>query len=261
MITRKVLAIAAVAIAAFGSTAKSATLFEETFETYSDSAAFEAAWTIGGTNVTNPFTLSSSAGDGADGSNNYLVYPQTPSTIWADKNFVGDATHVLSDATPITFTYYVRAANWTGSRFAAGIRSSNATSVLLDLGVYNNVVTNAPGTPTAPFVNKWIGRFLGHTGFPASQSTDTARYWSVLSAPDRTTGVWHKLSFTASGSSITFRINDVDYPSDSITGLTPPATAITKVRIGRGATSVNPNDLDSITVTVPGANVNDWDMY
>lgn len=234
------LSLLAVGVTALTMNATAAVVFEDTFESYADTAAFLAAYPITAGTDPQP-ALTESTGDGAMGSNKFVTMPAAPSTIRRARAL--DNPISMNDVISVTFSTYIRGANWGNTRSSLGLRDAGAGAAF-----YAQIGTNN-GTAD----NKWATRLLGIPGLNG--------YYVLLNGPDRATNEWTKLSFTLSHSSMRFFINDVESTDDALVVTGPATTAIGTVNLGYGITTTQPFDVDNIVVETTDASVNDWNMY
>lgn len=263
MIKKKILTVVAVVAAAFS--ANAATVFEDTFESYTDSAAFIAAYplTASPAGVAPEPALTVNAGDGAQGSNKFVTMPVSPSTVRRGKALASSFN--VGDVIDVTMSYYLRAATHGSGTHRAGVSLRDAAGgagVLIKIGANNAFTANNPGpAPGDPLQNKWVSRFVGVPGI--SSAAPHGGHYTLLTGPVKSdsNGTWVKLGVKLSSTAAKFYVNDVEYTIDGVVPSGAPTAAIGSVMIGDGVTTTNAYDVDSIKVETTTANVNDWNMY
>ncbi|CAN5200658.1 hypothetical protein BH09SUM1_BH09SUM1_24550 [soil metagenome] len=243
---KRIFALAAGA-ALLSSTAMAQINWTEDFESYANTAAVEAVWTASQTGV---ITLTTLAGDGAQGGNKYMSVPSatagTLSRVIGQTGFVGDAS-------PVVLTAYVRAADYTNSRVGLSMRDAAlGTAFYAHIGTSNGLVQ--PGNVAAG--NKWASRIFGYSGLPSGN------YWGYFNSANRVTGAWVKLELICGRTTVKAEFDDVNTPADDITGLVSTGTAVGSCRISYGSSPNVNYDIDNISIVGGSAvaAVSDWNM-
>lgn len=231
---KKIAGFTAALVAMVGISAAQTTLISDDFESYADTAAMLAAWTVGGT-VPDPvpYTL----GEDVAPANKFLVVASATGAAVLSRTF---PSATPTDDEPITLEYDLRAATYANSRMSVGLRPVFDSTVMAHIGTHN-------GTGD----NKFFTRTLGG-GAPD--------YVALVSGPDRTPGVWTTLSLTLGTRDIVAAIDGTD-ATEAIGRTTADWPAITTVRVGYGNSWNQDGNIDNILVTqVEASSVSDWHL-
>lgn len=242
---KKFLSLVAVGVTALTMNATAEIVFEETFETYADDAAFLAAYTVLGT-VGDHYTLEEATGDGAEGSNKFLRVSTTGVQTYR-KDFTSPIPMAEEGTIGFTLSGYLRVPASANANIIFGVRSEDGANSYVHIGRHNQAIIGGGGIGT-----KWGGRFLGLPGLPGG-------YYKFDNVPDVVADEWTKLSVEVTKSAMKVFVDDVEYDNFPLTG--GSATPFNHVRLGIGIHGNLLGDMDNITVNATDTSVNDWNMY
>ncbi|MBI1291680.1 hypothetical protein GC173_10620 [bacterium] len=256
----KKMILAAAAMLLAGS-ASAAVVLTETFESYADQTAFEAAYSVvagtGGT--TTGVTFSVDAGNQHAGSDKAVLLVGTSS--WTANRALptgGSFTtpYVPTDVDPINLEYWTKSAT-VPTRLGVSLRAADNVAHIFNLGTWNSTTANNDGT-----ANKYVARFIGIAGAPSASGSNG--YYTLLNGPDRVAGAWTKLGVSIGQTFAKFYVNDTEIVADQVTFTgTAIAPGISNLRIGLGVTAANDTLIDDVVVSTGAitTDVQDWDLY
>ncbi len=218
----------AIALSASAASAQ-ATILTENFDSYTDQAAFAAAWAYGNLQGLELRT------DGGHSGANYVRHPLT-----GQRQGIIFPSTTPTDAAPVVLDFWIRVPSATAGRVVVGLGqvTASAATPTVDYGVYN--------TPTGA---GWFGRLNLGTPVPSG--------WFHIGGT-RVAGQWTNLKFIMKTRDVEFYENGAHIGSAARTSADFPA--LTGVYIGAGVDSAIEVDVDTIVVSTT-SNVSDWSMY
>lgn len=219
----------AIALSASAASAQ-ATILTENFDSYTDQAAFAAAWAYGNAQGLEFQT------DGGHSGSNYVRHPLTLQR----QGILFPAPVTPTDAAPMVVDFWIRVPTTQAGRVTVGVGSLTASAVtpVAEMGVYNAQVGNG-----------W--HFRLNLGAPVPSG------WTHVGGT-RVANTWTNLKYVIKTRDIDFYENGVHLGSAARTASDFPE--LNGIYVGAGVSSVMHVDVDSIVVSTT-SNVSDWSMY
>ncbi len=204
----------------------------EDFESYPDQAAFIQTWIpASGTDITLQTSDTKFARHGLTASRSYRLFdtPLTP-----------------SDSAPVVVEFQIRvpeSAQAGRATAGIGVVSGGAVSPVIDIGVYNNIVTAG-----------WSARTNGGAPDPAGTTS-----WHAIGGT-RTPGVWTQMKAILESRRVRFYVEGATEPTMTVTRTASDFPALNAAIIGTNTSSVHTVDFDNFTIYVTSS-VSDWSVY
>jgi hypothetical protein len=222
------------------------------FESYADNAALEAVWTASGVGAV---PLQTTVAGGANGSDKFVRLPAA-GTVFLRRALGGNFNPTTG--TTLNVTVYMKAANWGGTRAAAGVRDVAGGVPIMHIGSHNGTASNTT-PPDQPINDRFAYRLVSFTGFPSSSSN----WVSIIAGPTRAANTWHRLQLACAGGSVVPYVNNVAYTANTTTFTGIPSAPFTGAQIGYGSPANLDVDVDHITISTGAFNsdVSDWNLY